>query len=88
MNGELPWHCFIASPTWRTLEGGGLLKGGRPFSLMPGRTLSAFDAERGLHEDVHLASRGQTPGASWGTGGRSCPPIGVSTMQQRRRRRP
>ena len=35
-----------------------LLKRGIPFSLMPGRTLAAYDAERGVDQDVYLACSG------------------------------
>ena len=35
--------------------------GGKPFSLMPGRRLAAYDAERGIDEDVYLACPGTDP---------------------------
>ena len=41
--------------------GGWLLKGGRPFSLMPGWTLATYDAKRGVDEDVYLACPGTDP---------------------------
>ena len=48
--------------------------GGKPFSLMPGQTLAAFDAERGVDEDLHLACPGTDPLGILGYRGAVLPP--------------
>ena len=83
--GGAPLAPFRYITDWEGPGRGWLLKGGGPFSLMTGRTLVAYDAERGVDEDVYLACPGTDPWASWGAGGRPCPPIGASTTWWRRR---
>ena len=41
--------------------GGGSCLGGPPFSLMLGRRLADFEAERGIIEDVHFTCPGTDP---------------------------
>ena len=54
--------------------GGWLLKEDSPFSLMPGRTLPAYDAEWGINEDVYLACPGTDPPGILGYRGAFQPP--------------
>ena len=75
--------------SWEDRGGGWLLKGGRPFWLMPGRTLAAFDAERGVDEDVHLACPGTDPPGILGYLGAVLPPHrGVNDAAAQARRPP
>ena len=61
--GGAPPAPFRYIANWEDPGGGGgrLLKGGRPFLLMPGRTLAAFDAEPGVDEEVYLGCPGTDP---------------------------
>ena len=51
-----------------------LLKGSRPCSLMPGRTLATFNDERGVDADVYLACPGTDPFGILGYPGAVLPP--------------
>ena len=57
-DGGAPLAPFRYITDWEDPAGGCLLKGENLFSLMPGRTLTASDAERGINADVCLACPG------------------------------
>ena len=73
-DGGAPLAPFRYITDWEKPRGGWLLNGDGPFSLMPGRTLTAYDAQRGINEDVFLACPGTDPLGNLGYRGAVLPP--------------